>query len=181
MKRAVGVERPEQNRRWNDAERVVAREQCHDDADETGPGREAQHQAMLSAHRLVDPEHPGAGAAQADRQHRQRPGRTGQRQRWGKPRGLRPGDARRADHIDQKASSSSRARESSPSHWAVENSLHRVMDMVFRDDECRVRTENAPANFAIERQAKTQCARARRLSRFRSGAERAGLVEAALS
>jgi hypothetical protein len=23
------------------------------------------------------------------------------------------------------------------------------MDMVFRDDECRVRTENAPANFAI--------------------------------
>jgi predicted transposase YbfD/YdcC len=35
------------------------------------------------------------------------------------------------------------------SHWAVENSLHWVMDMVFRDDECRVRTENAPANFAI--------------------------------
>ncbi len=33
------------------------------------------------------------------------------------------------------------------SHWAVENSLHWVMDMVFRDDECRVRTDNAPANF----------------------------------
>lgn len=33
------------------------------------------------------------------------------------------------------------------SHWAVENSLHWVMDMVFRDDECRLRTENAPANF----------------------------------
>jgi predicted transposase YbfD/YdcC len=33
-------------------------------------------------------------------------------------------------------------------HRAVENSLHRVMDMVFRDDECRVRTDNAPANFA---------------------------------
>ncbi|MFY9352692.1 MAG: ISAs1 family transposase [Sphingobium sp.] len=33
------------------------------------------------------------------------------------------------------------------SHWAFENSLHWVMDMVFRDDECRVRTENAPANF----------------------------------
>lgn len=31
--------------------------------------------------------------------------------------------------------------------WAVENSLHWVMDMVLRDDECRVRTENAPANF----------------------------------
>lgn len=33
------------------------------------------------------------------------------------------------------------------SHWTIENSLHWVMDMVFRDDECRVRTENAPANF----------------------------------
>ena len=33
------------------------------------------------------------------------------------------------------------------SHWAIENSLHWVMDMVFRDDECRVRTNNAPANF----------------------------------
>lgn len=33
------------------------------------------------------------------------------------------------------------------SHWAIENSLHWVMDMIFRDDECRVRTANAPANF----------------------------------
>ena len=32
-------------------------------------------------------------------------------------------------------------------HWAIENSLHWVMDMVFRDDECRVRTDHAPANF----------------------------------
>jgi predicted transposase YbfD/YdcC len=33
------------------------------------------------------------------------------------------------------------------SHWAIENTLHWVMDMVFRDDECRVRTDHAPANF----------------------------------
>jgi predicted transposase YbfD/YdcC len=33
------------------------------------------------------------------------------------------------------------------SHWSVENSLHWVMDMIFRDDECRVRTDHAPANF----------------------------------
>lgn len=31
-------------------------------------------------------------------------------------------------------------------HWAVE-SMHWLMDCVFRDDECRVRTEHAPANF----------------------------------
>src|SRR5260370_30121937 len=32
-------------------------------------------------------------------------------------------------------------------HWMVENGLHWVMDMNFRDDECRVRTDHAPANF----------------------------------
>ena len=31
-------------------------------------------------------------------------------------------------------------------HWSVE-SMHWLMDCVFRDDECRVRTEHAPANF----------------------------------
>ncbi len=33
------------------------------------------------------------------------------------------------------------------SHWSIENTLHWVMDMMFRDDECRVRTDHAPANF----------------------------------
>ena len=33
------------------------------------------------------------------------------------------------------------------SHWSIENSLHWVLDMVFRDDECRVRTDHAAANF----------------------------------
>ena len=37
------------------------------------------------------------------------------------------------------------------SHWAVENSLHWVMDMIFRDDECRIRTDHAPANFTTIR------------------------------
>jgi predicted transposase YbfD/YdcC len=35
------------------------------------------------------------------------------------------------------------------SHWMVENGLHWVLDMVFRDDDCRVRTDNAPFNLAI--------------------------------
>ncbi|MCI0745964.1 MAG: ISAs1 family transposase [Verrucomicrobia subdivision 3 bacterium] len=46
------------------------------------------------------------------------------------------------------------AQETGPmirAHWAVENSLHWVMDMVFRDDECRARTENAPAHFTTLR------------------------------
>ena len=36
-------------------------------------------------------------------------------------------------------------------HWAIENSLRWVMDMVFSHDECRIRTEHAPANFATLR------------------------------
>lgn len=32
-------------------------------------------------------------------------------------------------------------------HWAIENSLHWVLDIVFRDDECRTREKNAAANF----------------------------------
>jgi len=32
-------------------------------------------------------------------------------------------------------------------HWVIENGLHWVLDMTFRDDERRIRTENAPANF----------------------------------
>ena len=32
-------------------------------------------------------------------------------------------------------------------HWAVEHSLHWVMDVTFLDNECRIRTENTPANF----------------------------------
>ena len=36
-------------------------------------------------------------------------------------------------------------------HWTIENGLHWVLDMVFREDECRVRTDNAPANLATLR------------------------------
>ncbi len=32
-------------------------------------------------------------------------------------------------------------------HWGIENGLHWDMDMVFRDNECRIRKGNAPANF----------------------------------
>lgn len=34
------------------------------------------------------------------------------------------------------------------SNWQVENSLHLVFDVTFRQDECRIRRGNAAANFA---------------------------------
>ncbi len=33
------------------------------------------------------------------------------------------------------------------SHWTIENNPHWILDTIFRDDECRVRTDHAPANF----------------------------------
>jgi predicted transposase YbfD/YdcC len=36
-------------------------------------------------------------------------------------------------------------------HWTIENSLHWVLDVAFREDECRVRIGNASQNLAILR------------------------------
>lgn len=36
-------------------------------------------------------------------------------------------------------------------HWAVENSLHWTLDMAFREDECRIRIDNAAQNLAALR------------------------------
>ena len=36
-------------------------------------------------------------------------------------------------------------------HWGVENSLHWVLDVAFREDDSRIRKDNAPQNFAVIR------------------------------
>ncbi len=40
-------------------------------------------------------------------------------------------------------------------HWGIENSLHWVLDVAFREDESRIRKDNAPQNFAILRHIAT--------------------------
>lgn len=37
-------------------------------------------------------------------------------------------------------------------HWGIENQLHWVLDVVFREDACRVRKDHAPRNFSTIRQ-----------------------------
>ena len=37
-------------------------------------------------------------------------------------------------------------------HWEIENSLHWVLDVTFREDDSRIRTGYAPENFNIVRQ-----------------------------
>lgn len=39
------------------------------------------------------------------------------------------------------------------SHWGIENNLHWVLDMVFNEDSCRKRKENAAENFNLIRKA----------------------------
>ena len=41
--------------------------------------------------------------------------------------------------------------ESVRSHWGIENSLHWVLDVGFREDDSRIRKDNAPQNFATIR------------------------------
>ncbi len=36
-------------------------------------------------------------------------------------------------------------------HWGIENGLHWVLDIAFREDECRVRKDHGPENFAVLR------------------------------
>ena len=36
-------------------------------------------------------------------------------------------------------------------HWGIENCLHWVLDVAFREDDSRIRKDNAPQNFAILR------------------------------
>ena len=41
--------------------------------------------------------------------------------------------------------------ESVRTHWGIENSLHWVLDVAFREDDCRIRKDDAPQNFAVIR------------------------------
>jgi predicted transposase YbfD/YdcC len=56
-----------------------------------------------------------------------------------------------AYYISSLPSNAEKLAQSIRGHWGIENSLHWTLDVCFREDQCRVRKDHGPQNFAILR------------------------------
>ncbi|AFZ11524.1 transposase IS4 family protein [Crinalium epipsammum PCC 9333] len=54
------------------------------------------------------------------------------------------------------------------SHWEVENRLHWVLDVTFNEDNCRIRSDNAPQNFAVIRHIAVNKSKSGKKSKIKS-------------
>ena len=54
-------------------------------------------------------------------------------------------------YVSSRAMTPQALAEAVRSHWAIENSLHWVLDVTFREDACRVRKEDAARNLSLLR------------------------------
>jgi predicted transposase YbfD/YdcC len=61
-------------------------------------------------------------------------------------------------------------------HWSIENGLHWVLDVILREDECRIRKRNGPANFATIRHMTLNLLQRTKTARKRSIRVKRGLA-----
>ena len=54
-------------------------------------------------------------------------------------------------YISSLAPEAQRLATSIRTHWSIENPLHWVLDVAFREDDCRIRMDHAPENFTVLR------------------------------
>lgn len=54
-------------------------------------------------------------------------------------------------YLTSSSASAEKLLEMTRAHWSIENSLHWVLDIAFREDESRLRKDNGAENFAIIR------------------------------
>ena len=54
-------------------------------------------------------------------------------------------------YLSSSSASASELLHMTRAHWSIENSLHWVLDIAFREDESRLRKDNGAENFAIIR------------------------------
>jgi predicted transposase YbfD/YdcC len=73
--------------------------------------------------------------------------------------GMVQSERRMGEHVEYKtryyllsfAGDVERFASSVRSHWGIENQVHWVLDVAFREDDCRIRSDNADHNFALLR------------------------------
>jgi hypothetical protein len=57
-------------------------------------------------------------------------------------------------------------------HWSIENQLHWMLDITFREDKCRVRTGNGAVNLNILRKTALRRLRKMKMEKKRVSAKR---------
>lgn len=53
------------------------------------------------------------------------------------------------EYLASSSASASELLQITRVHWSIENSIHWVLDIAFREDESRLRKDNGAENFAI--------------------------------
>ena len=69
-------------------------------------------------------------------------------------------------YISSHAADAAHLLAATRTHWSIENSCHWVLDLAFREDECRLRKDHGAQNFAILRHIALNCLKQERTAKL---------------